>query len=234
MGRTQFGTGTRVSPTWRTPRWGAWQNNVLPSTARLFVLPYSSLTLFHSNRQTGFFILWAEILAKDAYGWWCFGNAHWRDCAVWLRGRRRVVWRGWQEGQQVLEIVKNRGACGSLGSFSWWERGVRVWMAEGRCLHSMLREVELQTWVSSLGKDTHAFSKIKIELLDRMGLYERGQWISWTKTNTIWQPDGLPNVSCHLRPQNLCTTWSMSVDRERDIEMTKPSRIDLTVIIKWL
>lgn len=45
---------------------------------------------------------------------------------------------------------------------------------------------------------------------------------------------GFQMLWCHLRPQNLCTTWPMSVDRKRDIEVTKPSRIDLTVIIKWL
>lgn len=37
------------------------------------------------------------------------------------------------------------------------------------------REVGLQTWVSSLDKDAHALSKIKIELSDRRGLYEQGQ-----------------------------------------------------------
>lgn len=40
---------------------------------------------------------------------------------------------------------------------------------------SVPREEGLQAWVSSLGKDAHTFSTIKIELLDRMGLYEQGQ-----------------------------------------------------------
>lgn len=48
-------------------------------------------------------------------------------------------------------------------------------MSEGRCLHSVPREEGLQTQVSSLSKDALTFSMIKMELSDKMGLYEQGQ-----------------------------------------------------------